>query len=75
MLFNPYIRAHCFSTSRLSHGVLYDMAERVFRRLFGPEEPGLNFMLAFDEYIGGTGEYSPATMKLDMIKEKFDAEV
>jgi hypothetical protein len=51
------------------------MAERVFRRLFGPEEPGLNFMLAFDEYIDGTGAYSPATMKLAMIKAKFDAEV
>jgi len=75
VLFNPYIRAHCFSTSQLSHGVLYDMAERVFRRLFGPEEPGLKFMLDFDQYIDGTGVYSPATMKLEMIKAKFDAEV
>lgn len=75
VLFNPYIRARCFSTSHLAHGVLYDMAEHVFQRLFGPEEPGLNFMLAFDEYIDGVGAYSPTAMKLEMIKAKFDAEV
>jgi hypothetical protein len=42
---------------------------------FGPEEPGLKFLLDFDQYIDGTGAYSPTIMKLKMIKAKFDAEV
>jgi hypothetical protein len=75
VLFNPYIHAHCFSTSQLSHDVLYNIAERVFQHLFGPEEPGLKFMLDFDQYINGIGVYSNATMKLKMIKAKFNAEV
>jgi len=73
VLFNPYIRHQCFSRKALSHADLYDMAERVYKRVF-QEDPDVAFLQAFTDYYNAEGEYSHDRMKLDMLKAKYDNE-
>lgn len=74
VLFNPYIRHQCFSRSALSHADLYDMAERVYKRVF-QKDADVAFLVGFTDYYNGEGEYSHERMKLDLLKEKYNNEV
>jgi hypothetical protein len=71
---NPYIRRRCFSRSALTEADLYNMAARVFERLFG-KKAGIDFLKAFTDYSKGLAEFSDERMSLVMMAEMHASEV
>jgi hypothetical protein len=53
---------------------LFNMADRIFKRLF-EREPDLDFMSEFTDFCDGVGKYSDENMGLAMWKAKFEGQV
>ena len=73
MLLHPYIRGSCLSKS-ISRMTLFNIADRVFRRLFECE-PDHSFMGEFTDFCDGVGKFSDESMGLAMWKSKFESQV
>jgi hypothetical protein len=73
VLLNPWIRGHPFSKKLLSMD-LFNMADRVFKRLFS-QDPKFAFMAEFIDYYEGVEKFLEASMGLDGWKAKFNEQV
>jgi hypothetical protein len=73
MLLHPYIRGRCLSKS-ISRMTLFNIADRVFKRLF-EREPDLKFMGEFTDFCDGVGKFSDESMGLVMWRSKFEGQV
>jgi hypothetical protein len=74
VFFNPYIRQRPFNRSALTHAHIYDIASRVFTRIFS-KDPDLDFLKAFEDYFESREEFSPQRMQLDMMKGMYESRV
>lgn len=61
---NPYLRAHCFNRATLSLVDLFNIAKRIFTRLF-KAEPLPEFTQALADYAEGRGEFSITALALE----------
>jgi hypothetical protein len=73
MHLHPWIRGRCFA-KMLSRSTLYNMADKVFRRVF-EEEPDLSLLREFMDYCEGTGLYSDEGMRLAYWKQRHEDSV
>lgn len=71
---NPYIRRRCFSRSALTDADMYNMAARVFERIFG-HKADIDFLKAFTDYSKGLAEFSEERMSLAMMADMYASEV
>ena len=60
---NPYVRHRAFNRAAISSAALYNMAKRVFARVFR-QDPDLEFVRALIDYVNGAREFSDAMMGL-----------
>jgi hypothetical protein len=76
LLFHPWIRGRCFTNGAwLSRMDLFNMAERVFKRVFEEEPDYFLFMKEFMEFLDGKGRFSDEMMRLDILKANYIKEV
>jgi hypothetical protein len=73
VVLHPWIRGRCLSKG-ISRMTLFNMANRVFTRLF-EHEPDFNFMNEFMDFCDGLGKFSNESMGLAMWKAKFEGQV
>ena len=71
---NPYIRQHPFSRAALTHANVYEIAARVFKRIFG-QDPDLDFLKAFEDYFNNRAGFSSDSMGLEMMKSLYADQV
>jgi hypothetical protein len=70
MHLHPWIRSRCF-TKTLSRLALYNMAKKVFQRVF-EEEPSWVLLQEFMDYCDGTGLYLDENMRLAYWKQRHE---
>jgi hypothetical protein len=76
LLFHPWIRGRCFTNrAGLSRMDLFNMAERVFQRVFEEEPDYFLFMSEFTEFLDCKGRFSDEMMRLDTLKANYAKEV
>jgi hypothetical protein len=73
VVLHPWIRGRCLLKG-ISPMTLFNMANRVFTRLF-EHEPDFNFMNEFTDFCDGLGKFSNESMGLAMWKAKFEGQV
>ena len=71
---NPYIRRQPFSCVALTHANIYEIAARLLTCIFD-QQPDLEFLKAFKDYMNDTGDFSSQIMGLDMMKKLYDERV
>ena len=71
---NPYIRRQPFSCVALTHANIYEIAVQLLTRIFD-QQPDLEFLKAFEDYMNDTSDFSSQTMGLDMMKKLYDEQV
>ena len=70
VVLHPWIRGRCLSKG-ISRMTLFNMANRVFTRLF-EHEPDFNFINEFTDFCDGLGRFSDETVGIAMWKAKFE---
>ncbi|KAI0362751.1 hypothetical protein OH77DRAFT_1379925, partial [Trametes cingulata] len=75
MVFNPYVRKDCFNPQNpaLTPGELLNMFCRVYRRMM-QQEPNLELIVAFEEYLGRVGRWSDEALHLPKWKAQAELE-
>ena len=71
---NPYVWRRAFSHVALTHANIYEIAARLLTCIFD-QQPDLNFLKAFKDYMNDTGDFSSQIMGLDMMKKLYDEQV
>ena len=71
---NPYIRRQPFSRVAVTHANIYEIAARLLTRIFD-QQPDLEFLKAFEDYMNDTGDFSSQIMGLDMMKKLYGERV
>ena len=71
---NPYIWRQPFSCVALTHANIYEIAARLLTCIFD-QQPDLEFLKAFEDYMNDTGDFSSQIMGLDMMKKLYDERV
>jgi len=76
LVLHPWIRGRCLSNGAgLSRMDLFNMAERVFKRVFKEDPDYFIFMKEFMEFLSGTGRFSDEMMRLESLKANYAKEV
>jgi hypothetical protein len=70
MHLHPWIQSQCFAKT-LSRSALYNMAKKIFWRVF-EEEPSWVLLQEFMDYCDGTGLYSDESMRLAYWKQRHE---
>ena len=55
----------------LTHASIYEIAARLLTRIFD-QQPDLDFLKAFEDYMNDTGDFSSQIMGLDIMKKLYD---
>ena len=71
---NPYIWWWPFSCVALTCANVYEIAVWLPTCIFD-QQPDLNFLKAFEDYMNDTGDFSSQIMGLDMMKKLYDERV
>lgn len=71
---NPFLRASLFNKAALTDVDLYAVLERVYERVLC-RKADLEFLGAFEDYRLKRAEFSDERMGLELMKNKFSAEV